>query len=421
MTNKLTVSLAAALLLLACAACSDDPATNPDGAVSPDQGINKKEAGPADGPKGEGKQQKDQALPDSKPPAPDQKIPAHWTTVTTNPPVTSYHTATLLPNGDVLIVGGTITDSSNNDVIQKKAYRYQTSKGAFVAAGEMATERESHTATLLNSGKVLVTGGSSDKTYLEKTEIFDPASMKWTAGPDMSQSRWDHAAVRLKNNWVLVTGGFGSSGSISAVTLYDPSSNTFKTPAAAMKVKRRGHTMTLLSDGRVLIAGGIYDGKNTWTWKSSDTTEIYDPKNGSFTAGPQMARGRNAHTATVRANGSVLIVGGVAWGATSPKILNDLYDPVKGTMTTVAYPASYLPAGHSAMLLSDGRVLVVDDERTVAFSPKMGGVWDTLPTLPDKRWGFSATLLKTNKVLVVGGVLSSSPYTLAKTALMLHL
>ena len=274
--NKLTACLTLCIFLLASPACSDDPAETTDGAVTaPDKGVPKIEGGPGDGPKGEGKKQKDQALADIKKPTPDQKVPAHWTTVTNNPPVSRHHTATLLPNGDVLIVGGSIKDGTGSDVIQKKAYRYQTSTGAFVSAGAMAEERESHTATLLSNGKVLVTGGTSNKTYLDTTEIFEPASMKWTAGPKMNQSRWDHAAVRLKNDWVLLSGGFGYSDSIPSVSLYDPSSNTIKTPATALKEARRNHTMTLLNDGRVLIAGGM-KGKGSWsTWVSSDTTELY--------------------------------------------------------------------------------------------------------------------------------------------------
>ncbi len=403
-----------------CLACSDDPAENADAAVTKaDKGPNNKDGGPGDGPKGEGKQ-KDQALADKKKPKPDAKVPAHWSSISKGAPQGRYQTSTLLPNGDVLITGGSIKDSAGSDTVLKKTYRYQTAKGTFVSAGDMATERESHTATLLKNGKVLVTGGESNTTYLSSTELFDPATMKWTAGPKLNRSRWDHVAVRLKNDWVMITGGFGSSDSISDVILYNPASNSFSTPASAMSEARRSHTMTVLNDGRVLIAGGI-KGNSTWKWVSSDTTEIYDPKTGTFKAGPKMSRPRNAHTASLRSNGTVLIVGGVAWKATNPSKTNDLFDPVKGTMTKISYPAAGLPTGHEAMLLSDGRVLVIDDERVVAFSPKMGGVWDTLPTMPDKRWSFSGTLLKNNKVLVTGGVVSSTPYTFAKTALLLHL
>jgi len=401
-------------MLFTLAACSDDPAQNPDAGVTQDKGNGTQEGGAGDGKITDGPKKGDGKVVDAKPPKPDAKQPAHWVKINSGPQLT-YPTATLLPNGDVLIAGGSIRDASGSDEEQKKAWRYQTAKGKFIPAGEMNEARTDHTATLLDNGKVLVVGGNGDKTYLAETELFDPKTMKWSQGPKMPQSRWAHAAVKLKNGWVLVTGGFGSSDSLASVTLYDPGSNSFKTPAKQMADERRYHAMSLLKSGKVLISGGLF-GKSNWKYKSRDTTEIYDPNNGSFKAGPKMVRGRSSHTSTVRGDGTVLIVGGLDWNSTGSKVLNDLYDPTKNTMTNISYPASGLPVAHFAALLNDGRVLIVDYDQTVAFSPKMGGVWDSLPVLPDKRFRSAEVQLKNGNILVVAGQTQTTPYTLAQGA-----
>ena len=274
-----------------------------------------------------------------------------------------YHSATLLQNGDVLIAGGETDWSASNAYGYPMASDaataeiYQSSSGQFVPTGRMLTAREGHQATLLNDGKVLITGGvyalPSDPWWspLAACEIFDPSTSTFAAIGPMNSPRYGHTATLLQNGKVLITGGgfpyasntaelfdpatgaFQATGSMSvarnghtatlllngkvliaggsgigsvAAEIYDPNTGLFS-PTGNMNVQRGWHTATLLSDGRVLIAAGytIHEG-------SADTTEIYDPATGSFTIGPSLEQSRFSHTATSLPGGQVLVVGGAS-------------------------------------------------------------------------------------------------------------
>ncbi len=406
--------------------CSDDPAGQDNG-IAPDSGPGK-DGKAGDGPGKDGKSSDgkpgDSVKPGDQKAAKDKGPSNVWTVVQGATLKAEDHTSTVLPNGDILIVGG-FSDYSTAPKYEDRAWRYQVASGKMVSAGKMSTPRSEHIAVALASGKVLVVGGRNKNDYLATSDIFDPKTQKWTAGPKMFTSRWGHAGVRLKNGWVLVTGGFTSSDSTASIALYDPGSNSFKTPASAMKEKRRSHTMTLLNNGKVLVAAGLNGSK----WQNYDwlrTTEMYDPKAGSFTKGPDLSKGRTGHTATLRKDGTVLITGGYCGNSKcTGKNLNDLYNPVKNTMTGIAH-AGVLPSTHAAVLLNDGRVLVVGDlisrdpKKVVAFSPKMGGIWDSLAKMPQAKAGPTASLLKDGSVLVMGGTSASSPYTYSEKILIYH-
>jgi hypothetical protein len=165
------------------------------------------------------------------------------------------HTATLLQNGKVLITGGTSLDSSNPTVT---AEVYDPATGTFTVTGAMATAREEHTATLLADGKVLIVGGE---------------------GPVTGSSELQPTAT---------------------VEVYDPSTGLFST-TGSMTAARSLHTATLLPSGKVLVAGGGDD---------NSTAEVYDPATGYFSITGGMEIGRSGHTATLLPNGSVLVAGG---------------------------------------------------------------------------------------------------------------
>jgi hypothetical protein len=122
----------------------------------------------------------------------------------------------------------------------------------------MATVRKGHTATLLSNGQVLVTGGVNQyggTGYLSTAELYDPATNTWSAAGSMATARFYHTATLLNNGQVLVTGGLGFSGFLSQAELYNPISNTWLS-AGAMASPRLYHTATLLSNGQVLVTGG---------------------------------------------------------------------------------------------------------------------------------------------------------------------
>jgi hypothetical protein len=215
------------------------------------------------------------------------------------------HTATLLNTapsaGKVLVAGwGNAT-----------AELFDPATGTFTATGSMATARVGHTATLLSSGKVLVAGGIQGvppaTTVLAEAELYDPSTGRFTpAAGSLATARYNHTATLLGTGKVLLTGGLGTTGSsIATAELFDPTSQSFTATTGSMGTTRAGHTATLLKDGTVLITGGDPPGAVVLA-----TAEVYDPTAGTFSPTGSMGTAREFHTATLLSNGSVLVTGG---------------------------------------------------------------------------------------------------------------
>src|SRR5207249_11438090 len=119
----------------------------------------------------------------------------------------------------------------------------------------MTTNRYYHTATLLPNGKVLVAGGKTGGVTLSSTELFDPATGTWTKTGPLNFARYFHSATLLLNGQVLVAGGYGGNV-LSSAELYDPATGKW-TATNAMSTPRGNHTATLLRNGRVFVAGGV--------------------------------------------------------------------------------------------------------------------------------------------------------------------
>ena len=262
----------------------------------------------------------------------------------------SGHTATLLTSGKVLITGGA------NGAADASAELYDPATGAFTATGSMTEARIGHTATLLNdSARSVLIVGSVDMT----AELYNPATGTFTATGSMHHARTSPTATLLSNTGpnagkVLIVGGNTASGDLVA-ELYDPGTGTF-TDTGSTTIVRSGHTATLLTAGplagQVLIAGGNDAGGN-----ASASAELYNPATGMFTTTGDMTVTRSGHTATALGthdgaqNGDVLIVGtdGSA----------DLYDPSKGAFARIGslLPSMQTSYAHTANLRSDGTVL----------------------------------------------------------------
>ncbi|CAF0972604.1 unnamed protein product [Adineta ricciae] len=159
------------------------------------------------------------------------------------------HTATMLPDGKVLVTGGQNGAGSLNSV-----ELYDLSTGNWTTANSMSVGRQLHTATTLSNGKVLVTGGWNIAT-LDSTELYDPSTGNWTTAYSMSDARIEHTATMLSNGKVLVTGGQNDRGYLNSAEIYDPSTDSW-TPANNMSISRYQHTATMLSIGKVLVTGG---------------------------------------------------------------------------------------------------------------------------------------------------------------------
>ncbi len=190
--------------------------------------------------------------------------------------------------------------------------------------GSLTTTRQFHTATLLPNGKVLVAGGwnyPGYTNYLASAELYDPATGTWTATGSMAAARTNHTATLLPTGQVLVAGGIASAGTLASAELYDPATGTWTT-TGSLTTARWSHTATLLPNGKVLVAGGGY----------GDSAELYDPATGSWTATGSLAQTRQSHTATLLPNGMVLVAGGYSY-PTGDVASAELYDPASGTWT----------------------------------------------------------------------------------------
>jgi hypothetical protein len=205
------------------------------------------------------------------------------------------HTATLLNTGKVLIAGGNTSS----------AELYDPSTGAFTATGGMAVSRVGHTATLLTDGRVLIAGGQG--TTL--AELYDPAAGTFTAAGNLTTERRYLAAALLTNGTVLLTGGFltGNPMPLASAEIYDPVAGTFKTTTNTMSTPRAFHTATTLQNGQVLVAGGGA------APESATTIDRFDPLSGKFVGTGNMATGhtngaRNGHAATLIPDGFSIVV-----------------------------------------------------------------------------------------------------------------
>jgi hypothetical protein len=332
------------------------------------------------------------------------------------------HTATLLSNGTVLITGGLTASATTPPTVSTlaSAELYDPTTLAFAATGNMTTSRYSHTATLLNNGNVLISGGANTGPELASAELYDPTTGVFTATGSMSTGRAGHTATLLSNGKVLIAGGYDSSGIPStSAELYDATTGVF-TVTGSMITARQAHTATLLSSGKVLIAGG---GNSTSGELAS--AELYDPSTGTFSTTGSMTDPRYSHTATLLNNGKVLVAGGygpMPTCSTAP-VLNtaELYDPTTGTFTVTGSMNS--PRfNHTATLLNNNLVLVAAGDsgprynlecNPVVFNPHIlpsadlydptAGTFSHADDLIAERELHTATLLNDGSVLIAGG------------------
>ncbi len=317
------------------------------------------------------------------------------------------HTATLLPNGKVLVAGG----YNGSDLAS--AELYDPASGTWTATGSLTTARDTHTATLLPNGKVLVAGGFSGFSFPASEELYDPASGTWMATGSLATERGYHTATLLPSGKVLVAGGDDNGGNaLASAELYDPASGTW-TATGSLGTARAQHTATLLSNGKVLLTGG-FDSSGD----SSASAELYDPASGTWTGTGSLATARQLHTATLLANGKVLVAGGqnITGGAFTPLANAELYDPANGTWTTTGSLAT-ARGHHTETLLPNGKVLVVGGtfdlfNKDVLASAELydpaSGAWGAAGRLVTARNLHTATLLPNGKVLVAGGYDGSS-------------
>jgi hypothetical protein len=301
----------------------------------------------------------------------------------------TYHTATLLTDGTVLVAGGHET----NSIADAEIYTPTTGTWAYTAASgfptTMAFARTQHVAALLPNGNVLVAGGFDDDALLvdgtrssiwgqapvsaarSSTEIYSFATGAWSSAP-VQQARQYHTASLLGNGTILVAGGMDATGTpLATVQIYNPSSRTWSS-AAPLNHPRAYHTATVLSstasDTQVLVAGGVTGSSGTLT----GTAEIYDSQTNTWLSAGTLATARKWHTATLDATGAKVLIAGGSDGSSS-------------LASTEVYTIS-------------------------------GGAWASGPNLTAARQNHTATLLKDGTVLIAGGLSVAGASTLLSSA-----
>lgn len=215
-----------------------------------------------------------------------------------------YHAATLLPNGKVLVTGGSANATNSYQSALTTARLFDPAANSWSSAAPMTTARINHSATILPNGKVLVAGGENAGSKLGSVEIYDPATDSWSNGTNMPGPRFGAAAILLPtNNRVLVSGGHDGTNYLNSALLYDPLADSWSTTTNLMTAARYGHSIAL-SGENVLLVGG--------TLSNMGTTERYYPPNNSFYSDGQgtLIAGRYFSAAVTLPDGKVLVIGG---------------------------------------------------------------------------------------------------------------
>jgi hypothetical protein len=289
------------------------------------------------------------------------------------------HTATTLPDGKVLVAGGT----GGPGLAFASSELYDPVANTWTLSGTMASARSLHTATPLPDGRVLVCGGfgqlggslpslpsqTTGDQALATAEIYNPATGQWSPVAPMPNARADHRAVLVPasafagtvGGKVLVTGGQDGGASLAAAELYDPVANTWAA-VGSMASAREAHALVVLADGRVLAAGGSAGGMVL------AACELFTPDTATWRSAAALAAARANHVAAPIAGDQALVAGGFAQG--QPLSSAELYDAVADTWRA-ARSLNEPRAAHTVSVLDDGSVLVTGGTSLPGQPPAM--------------------------------------------------
>lgn len=311
-----------------------------------------------------------------------------------------YHSATLLNSGKVLVVGG-----YNGSNILNTATVYDPAANSWTSTGNMSRSRGLHTATLLASGKVLIAGGTEDGGGMPTlAEVYDPATNAWTNAGNITTARFHHIAGLLPSGKVLITGGDNGPADFSSTELYDPATNSWSA-GASMSIRRQEAAGVVLPSGKVLVAGGASNGILT------NSVELYDPASNSWSGLAPTDGYRRWHTAAVLPSGRVLIAGGIdAYFNYQVYDWAEVYDPVSNAWTAAGTDGAHR-FGHTLTALASGRVLIVggtdgstSHASSALYQPRTTTwAYTSVPSAPSGRGAHTASLLSTGRLLLAGG------------------
>ncbi len=337
------------------------------------------------------------------------------------------HAAAALPDGRVLMVGGLADRQSNNRLLTTDVFNPAT--GNFSAGPSLGLTRPYPEAIAIDANRVLVTGGELDyQTARNTAEVVSLSRQVSDPTPNaMSAPRIHHRMVLLNrganSGKVLVMGGFNGPvpygvptwQATASVDVFDPATDTFTPSHASLRTARGMFTATMLADGRVLIVGGFQPEPGPLGLASA---EIYDPVTGTFAFTGSLAIARYGHTATRLADGRVLVVGGINNGNTQSTA--EIYDPATGNFSPVSSNLAVTRGYHAASSLADGRVVIFGGESgdfvvrgTVEVFNPANQTFSPYAVMSTPRVRATATALtagpNAGKVLVFGGGAVNTP------------
>ena len=310
----------------------------------------------------------------------------------------------------------------------------------FEYAGNLVEKRLWHTATLLNDGRLLITGGAATDSpgyvpmsmFHASTELFDPEIQTSSAARSMSVARTRDMGILLQDGRVVILGAHlapveiydPQSGRFSAynatlgdigtaallpdgsiltycalgVAIFDPDTGNF-TSISGLDGRRGGHTATMLLDGRILIVGGGYPAV------LGKAAEIYDPKSNAFTEVGEMDNERRHHKVVLLQDDRVLVIGGSKGELNSPVPVTtaEIYNPATGTFSPAGTPGDTPIL--SADLLPTGKVFMIDiNGDVVLYDPASGAFGRTGESIGQNRQFYTTTVLRDGRVLIAGGM-----------------
>lgn len=301
----------------------------------------------------------------------------------------SYHTATLLADGRVLIVGGL---TSTGRTATAELYNPQTK--TFTLTGSMLDGRSAHAATRLNDGTVLITGASTrDWPY---AELYNPTNSQFSAVGNVNLPHVHHTSTLLTNGTVLIAGSWYWPE--NGAEIYLPATRSF-TNTGSMKSGGYFHRAILLDEGNVLVAGGN-------VWGSGGWADLYDPVAGSFTALGPLTYWRHWCGVEKLADGQVLL----ASGNTA-----DVYAPATRTFVTLTNRMHAQHGFATAHRLPDGKVLVAGSSSMAELFDPASASFQRTAEMQVARNYFTATPLPDGTILFVGGESAASGAQLAST------
>lgn len=299
----------------------------------------------------------------------------------------------------------------------------------YVYGPEQIIRRWKHRATILQDGRVLITGGVEQGSAIAKCEIFDPTRNVFIKTGDMNYPRSNHTATLLPNGKVLIAGGSYYATGYRSAELYDPSSNSFSV-TGEMTTTRSSHTANLLANGNVILFGG-----------KDESVELFDYRYNTFTKAKDMKLYRRNHVSIQLNNGNILLAGSTMW--TKEYLQVEEYNPLTQKSTLTDYipnplkdykgisltnervllgpyvynpeshkfdkkiPLNYLRQYHAVNKLPSGRIIITGSDRSKDLNEVYNPTNDSLKYIKrakKPRSHHTATVLHDGRVLIVGGL-----------------